>query len=390
MQTGKQFVFDKKLTSRTMNKTAKNKTSYHTSVGAKIILPILLLGLAVAILLYGCSKKANTSSETGNSNAPLIVTTIFPEYDWVMNILGDNPANARVVLLADNGVDLHSFQPSAEDILTISDCDVFVYVGGESDQWVDKALKNARNENMIVVNLMDVLGDRAALEECVEGMQDDEDEHHHSDEEGENHNPDADSTEEESPEDDEGPEYDEHVWLSLRNAGILCDSIENAIQTVDPDHAQIYIDNLNHYKEKLTELDNRYSETVNTAPYDTLLFGDRFPFRYMTDDYNLNYYAAFKGCSAESEATFDTILFLSGKVDELSLPAVCIIDGSDGRIADTVIKSSSSDNVSVVRFDSMQSVTADEIKNGVSYLSVMEDNLTALQTALGLQSDYSK
>ena len=221
-------------------------------------------------------------------------------------------------------------------------------------------------------------------------MQDDEDEHHHSDEEGENHNPDADSTEEESPEDDEGPEYDEHVWLSLRNAGILCDSIENAIQTVDPDHAQIYIDNLNQYKEKLTELDNRYSETVNTAPYDTLLFGDRFPFRYMTDDYNLNYYAAFKGCSAESEATFDTILFLSGKVDELSLPAVCIIDGSDGRIADTVIKSSSSNNVSVVRFDSMQSVTADEIKNGVSYLSVMEDNLTALQTALGLQSDYSK
>ena len=302
-----------------------------------------------------------------------------------MNILGDNPANARVVLLADNCVDLHSFQPSAEDILTISDCDVFVYVGGESDQWVDKALKNARNENMIVVNLMDVLGDRAALEECVEGMQDDEDEHHHSDEEGENHNPDADSTEE-NPEDEEGPEYDEHVWLSLRNAGILCDSIENAIQTVDPDHAQIYIDNLNQYKEKLTDLDNRYSETVHTSPYDTLLFGDRFPFRYMTDDYNLNYYAAFKGCSAESEATFDTILFLSGKVDELSLPAVCIIDGSDGRIADTVIKSSSSENVSVVRFDSMQSVTAKKIKNGVSYLSVMEDNLTALHKALGLSS----
>jgi len=255
-----------------------------------------------------------------------------------------------------------------DDILTISACDMFIYVGGGSDKWVDAALQEKINENMIVINLLDILGDAAKEEEIVEGMQ--EDAHDH--EEGE-----AKHEHEEG-----GIEYDEHVWLSLRNAAVFVKSISEALQTIDPDNADAYKKNAEEYTEKLNALDTEYQAAVSDASFNTLLFGDRFPFRYLTDDYGLEYYAAFAGCSAETEASFETIVFLSQKLDELSLPAVMTIEGTDHRIAETIAQNTQTKDQQILTLDSMQSVTAKDIESGTTYLSIMENNLSVLKDAL--------
>ncbi|MBQ1351280.1 MAG: zinc ABC transporter substrate-binding protein [Oscillospiraceae bacterium] len=314
-----------------------------------------------AILLVGCLAGCGLdNSQTAADNGKIqIVTTIFPVYDWVMSVLGENPAGAEVTMLLDNGVDLHSYQPTADDILKISTCDLFLYIGGESDEWVDSALQEAENKDMIVINLLDVLGSSAKEEEVVEGMQ------------------------EEAPEaEPEEAEYDEHVWLSLKNAYILIQKISGAIQTIDQDNADVYEKNTLAYLEKLDALDAEYQAAVDAASFHTLLFGDRFPFRYLADDYRLDYYAAFVGCSAETEASFETITFLARKVDELSLPAVMTIEGTDHRIAETIVQNTQSKNQQILTLNSMQSTTAKDVQNGTTYLSVMESNLSVLKDAL--------
>lgn len=328
---------------------------------------IMISFIAIFMMAFFSACGEDQSPQQAENGSVQIVTTIFPEYDWVQNILGDNPSNAEVTMLLDSGVDLHSYQPTSEDMLKISKCDMFIYVGGESDEWVEGALEDAENEDMVVINLMDVLGDNVREEEVVEGM---EHEHEHEHEaEG------AESEEEEH-------EYDEHVWLSLRNAEILCDAIEEGIATVDPDHASVYASNLKTYKKQLAALDKSYTEAVSDAPVKTLLFGDRFPFRYLTDDYKLEYYAAFVGCSAETEASFETIRFLADKVDELGLSHVMTIEGSDQKIAKTIVKNTKAQDQKILTMNSMQSVTAKDVKAGASYLSIMEDNLTVLKDAL--------
>ena len=326
-----------------------------------VLLTILLMMLT-GVLLGGCGRLQG-DPEGALRNEPqklTIVTTIFPEYDWTRNILGSDPAGAELILLMDNGVDPHSYQPSVEDIMTISGCDLFIYVGGESDAWVEDALKEAVNPDLKTVNLMEVLGDAAKEEALVEGMQE---------EGGKDH------------EHEEGPEYDEHVWLSLKNAMILSEAIEAALSEIDPENAVVYQDNLDNYKAELAALDKKYEEVVSAAAVKTLLFGDRFPFRYLADDYGLSYYAAFPGCSAETEASFETILFLSEKVKELSLPAVLTIDGSDKKIAKTVAANAGV-SAKILTLDSMQSVKKEEIDAGTTYLSLMEKNLSVLQEAL--------
>ena len=326
--------------------------------------------IMAVILMAGCLSACGSGSGSGNADASgnnkiQIVTTIFPEYDWVMNILGDNPAGMEVTMLLDKGVDLHSYQPAADDILKISTCDLFIYVGGESDEWVEDALGEAINKDMVVVNLLEVLGDYVKEEEVVEGMQE---EHDH--EEGDHD------------EDEEEPEYDEHVWLSLRNASVLTEEISGAIQSVDPPNADVYKANTAAYLEKLDALDAEYENAVAAGSVNTLLFGDRFPFRYMVDDYGLDYYAAFAGCSAETEASFETITFLAGKADELSLPAVMTIEGTDHRIADTIVQNTKTKDQQILTMDSMQSTMAGDVEKGVSYLSIMESNLAVLKEAL--------
>ncbi len=321
--------------------------------------------MITAIILLGsfsaCTKSDISSASSTSNNKFEIVTTIFPEYDWVKSILGDNPADAEVTMLLDNGVDLHSYQPTTEDILKISTCDLFIYVGGESDEWVEDALKEATNRDMIVINLLEVLGDTVQEEEVVEGMQ---------------------AEEEEEDSDEEGPEYDEHVWLSLKNANTLTQSISDAIQKIDTENADTYKENTKNYLSKLDELDKQYEEVISNAGNDTVLFGDRFPFRYLVDDYNLSYYAAFVGCSAETEASFETIKFLANKVDELGLKTVLTIEGDNHSIAETIVENTSSKDQQILTLNSMQSTTSDDVNDGVTYLSIMESNLTVLEEAL--------
>ena len=314
----------------------------------------MIYSLAVCLLMaMPAAAKENTPRE------PLqIVTTIFPLYDWITNIVGDDADSVDVTMLLDNGVDFHSYQPTADDMLTISTCDLFIYVGGESDGWVTDALHEAVNEDMVVVNLLEELGDASREEELAEGMQ-------AGDEEA-----------------DDEKSYDEHIWLSLKNAAFLSERIKEALTALDEAHAAVFEENTRTDVKELDELDQACEDMVSKAQIRTVLFGDRFPFRYLTDDYGLTYYAAFSGCSAETEASFETIAFLAQKADELSLPAILTIDGTDRRIAETIAGNTQQKSLNILTLDSMQSVTAKEIEDGTTYLSIMEKNLYVLKEAL--------
>ena len=325
----------------------------------KKIISLLLAALLCMGALTACESAKAPKADDGRIK---IVTTIFPEYDWVMNVLGDKKADADVTILLDNGVDLHNYQPTVEDIVKISEADLFIYVGGESDEWVEDVLKGSVNDKMIVINLMDVLGDAAKEEEVIEGMECEE--------------------EEEEGEEGEEIEYDEHVWLSLKNASLFVNEIEIALETIDEANAATYRANASEYIEKINNLDADYEKAVSEAETKMLLFGDRFPFRYMVDDYNLSYYAAFVGCSTETEASFKTVTFLAEKMDENSLKAVMTIEGNDHKIAETIIQNTESKDQKVLTLNSMQSVTAGDIKEGATYLSIMEKNLEVLKEAL--------
>lgn len=319
---------------------------------ALIMVIMMILGT-----LSGCGNSKTSSGDGSEKSELNIVTTIFPEYDWVRQILGENPGNASLSMLLDKGVDLHSFQPSASDILAISTCDLFIYVGGESDQWVEDALKEVVNEDMITINLLETLGDSVKEEEIVEGMQDEEEE--------------TDET-----------ELDEHVWLSLKNAELLCGVITDALCSLDKENADTYRANNAAYQAKIQEMDGKYQQMVSSAQRRSILFGDRFPFRYLVDDYGLDYYAAFAGCSAETEASFETILYLAGMVDELSLPCVLTIDGTDQKIAETIVNNTKTKDQKILTLDSMQSCTMEDVENGTTYLSIMEKDLGVLSEVL--------
>lgn len=335
----------------------------------------LLLALFMLVgALAGCGKQ----NDTNQTDKLSIVTTIFPEYDWVREVLGDKADNAEITMLLDNGVDLHSYQPTADDIVKISDCDLFIYVGGESDGWVEDALRNAANRNMKVINLLEVLGDSVKTEEIVEGMQEEEHEH----EDAEEHEHEDAHAHEDAEEHEHEEEADEHVWLSLKNAKMLVRVISKALQELDPDNKDIYAANADAYVKKLSALDAEYQTAVDAASNKTILFGDRFPFRYLVDDYGLRYYAAFVGCSAETEAGFETISFLAKRVDELKLPCVLTIEGAQHKIAETIVRNTTAKNQRVLTMDSMQSTTSKDVKNGTTYLSVMEKNLSVLKEAL--------
>ncbi|MBQ3935584.1 MAG: zinc ABC transporter substrate-binding protein [Ruminococcus sp.] len=325
----------------------------------KKILTLITCLLVFAGVFTGCGS----SSASGSGSKKLsIVTTIFPEYDWVKNIVGDREKDVDLTMLIDNGVDLHSYQPSTDDIVKISKCDIFIYVGGESDEWVDDALKQATNKEMIVIDLLDVLGDKVKTEEHKEGMEHDHDEseHEHEDEE----------------------EKDEHVWLSLKNASALCEHICDKICEKDSAGKETYKSNTKAYIEKLEKLDKQYKEAVDAAGNKTLVFADRFPFRYLTDDYGLDYFAAFTGCSAESEASFETVVFLAKKVDELGLKSIVQIEGSKGDIAKTVKDNTKSKDQQILTLDSLQSVTKKDVDGGLTYLGEMEKNLGVIKDAL--------
>lgn len=314
----------------------------------------LFCALALATSLLALSGLTGCDLNSTEDKLDIVCTT-FPQYDWVRNLTeGDD--NVELTVLQTSGQDLHNYNPSVADMVKIYQCDVFIYVGGESDKWVTDVLKSSSaNPNMVKINLIEALGDNALIEEEVPGA-------------------------EEENEDEE--ELDEHVWLSLKNAKILCKAIVQEISRVSEENAALYESNLTGYTAKLDELEQEYAEVMNTATRKTLLFADRFPFRYLAEDYGLTYYAAFSGCSAESEAGFGVITNLSNAVDEHALPYILILEGSERKIANQVIANTETKDQQILEINSIQSVTNAQIEGGVTYLSLMRDNLSVLTTAL--------
>lgn len=315
-----------------------------------------LAAAALAMSLLTACKSDSPAPRRQSGDTLRIVTTIFPIYDWVRELLGDNRENIELVYLLGSGIDLHSYQQTVDDMVSISTCDMFIYIGGSSDLWVEDALRAADNPDIVAISLLDSLGDAVKEEAFVEGMEKDDDE--------------------------EDTELDEHVWLSLRHAETLCELISQQLGLLDPQNAAVYAENSASYCEKLQSLDDRFTAVVESASKNVLLFCDRFPFRYLADDYGLDYYAAFAGCSSETEASFETVIFLAERLNENSLDCVVVTETSDKSIANTVIQSSGDASRAILTLDSIQSVLETDVASGYTYLSAMERNLETLKNAL--------
>lgn len=293
-----------------------------------------------------------------NTDKLKIVCTVFPYYDWAKNIT-EGSENTELILLLDNGTDPHSFQPSAEDIVTISTADIFIYTGGESDSWVEDVLKTSENEDTLVLKLMDCLeSDRLY---CVEENNEDN-LHSHKDTDDSVHTP------------------DEHIWLSLKNAAELTGIIADAIIGKDSKNKALYEENCKNYKEDLLLLNSTYERTFFSLTKDTIVVADRFPFIYLVNDYGIKYHAAFPGCSAESEASFETVTRLTVQTDKLGLSSIIITETSDGALAESVKNNTETRNQQILTLNSIQSVTSNELTN--SYIDIMNTNLSVLEAAL--------
>ena len=308
----------------------------------------LMIGVLAAFMLAGCAPK-----QQQNTTKLKIVATTFPQYDWIREIIGKDNTNVDLQLLMKNGGDLHSYQPTAGDIANIADANLFVYVGGESDEWVDDALKEKTNKDMKVVNMMQTLGDD--IDEEEEGLEKESEDHDH-----------------------EEIEYDEHVWLSLKRAQKIVKAIADELGELDSTNAKKYQENAEAYIAKLAALDKSYESTVNTVKNKTWIFADRMPFHYLAKDYGITTYAAFNGCSTETNASFNTIVSLAKYVDELGIKHIMTIEGSDKKLAKAVIENTTDKNQDILTLNSLQSVSQSDIDKGLTYYGAMEENLKVL------------
>jgi zinc transport system substrate-binding protein len=307
----------------------------------------------MVLSITACGQNA----KPGEHSEPIrIVATIFPQFDWTREIIGDLSDRFELTLLVGDNVDMHSFQPTVPDIAKISNADLFIYVGGHSDEWVEGVLNQVKNQDMVVINMVEELGDHILIVEHDCGDDECEDDHSHGD---------GESVEE------------EHVWTSLRLSRMLCTTIAEAIVGLDPENTDTYIANLSAYVDKLNALNARYTEMVEAANSNTVVFADRFPFLYMMNDYGIDFYAAFSGCFAAAEASFATVVQLSRKIDELELDFVMVTETGNHRIADTIIEATTAKNQKILVLDGMKTATS-----SMSYLSIMEKNLEVLREAL--------
>lgn len=332
--------------------------------------------LLLVCLLIMAFFAAGCSDETVSDNAePTILACGFAQYDWVINILGDNPAHIDVQRLNESGTDMHSYQPTVADVVKIADCDLLIYAGGESEFWIDDAVMSSKKPDSSCLSLIEIFEGLSLLcENYTEAHSEHEHEHEHELHQGHDH---------------EG-EADEHFWLSLKMAPVFIEEITEAICALDPENASYYRENSDNYVDKINELDSSYENAAASAHnsgHDYLIVADRFPFVYLTEDYHLEHLAAFPGCSAETETSFATILSLSEAIDEHNPGAVFVLKKSKTDLAQTVIKNSSLKDLPILRLDDMQSVTPDDIDSGLSYISVMQDNLTALEEAFGINTE---
>lgn len=312
-----------------------------------LVLSIILISLSMT----ACSTGDKDTTDNGKLN---IVATIFPQYDFVRQIGGDK---VNLSMLLPPGSEAHTFDPTVQDIQRIIDADIFIYVGGVSDSWIDDILDWVSTEKTEVISLMDITG--AVEEEITEGM----------------------DTEEENDDDDGGKvEYDEHVWTSPKNAIKICNYICERMCSKDTENASYFKDNLNKYVESLNQLDTNIRQITENASNKTLIFGDRFPFRYFTDEYGLEYYAAFPGCASDTEPSISTIAFLINKVKEEKIPVVFYIEFSNQGVADTICEGTGAKKL---LFHSCHNVSADDFNSGITYLDLMTQNVENLREAIG-------
>ena len=341
------------------------------------------IGIALVLclsLLSGCAKPVQMADKDEN----VILCTTFAAYDWVREILGDTDT-FTCRMLVDNGVDLHSYQPSAQDIMKIANCRMLVYVGGESDTWVSDALVESGNENIVAISLLDLVGNRALNEVELEGVE----EHHHHDHDDEDHDHEAEPADHAEDEADnmdgqnaaEDDHYDEHVWLSLKNAIVCTETLADAITELDSDNAKQYVANAKTYTGKLEALDDDYQMMRDAATQTTILVGDRFPFLYLAEDYDIHYFAAYSGCSADVEASVHMVTYLAEKLQEYKLQAIYVVDNGTDSLARTIAESADM-TPEILHLSSMQSVTKEDIQKGCTYLSYMEENLQMLKEGL--------
>jgi zinc transport system substrate-binding protein len=348
---------------------------------------IILILLLTALLFPGCDQtnspvmdntQVDGAATTNDALTPAgaenidsrnisIVCTIFPQYDWVRQIVGELISGFDLILLG-NRLDFHNYQPVMDDIVTITNCDLFIYIGGASDRWVGDVLAGTINPNIVVIDLLAALDKAASAGELISG---DVDEHRHEREhnghEHRNHGHSA--------------EIDEHIWLSLNNAALFSQLIAEALVSLDPANSSIYMANLAAYLAEISALDLKYREVINNAETLTILCGDRFPFYHLATDYGLTYYTAFPGCLTESEASFETIIYLAGKADELRLKNLIVTESSDYLVAQAIINNTTAKDAKIKVLNSLQSVTATEAGQ-TTYLAVMAENLKVLAEVL--------
>lgn len=324
----------------------------------KTLFAVMALILSASLLAGGC-QAPETAEDSGDGRIR-VVTTIFPQYDFVREIAGDK---ADLKMLLKPGEESHSYEPTPQDIIAIQESDVFIYVGGENDVWVEDILASMPESGMKTLRLLDCVD--TVEEEHVEGMKESPGGHSHDGEETE----DIHSVH----------EIDEHVWTSPVNAAAIVEEITGLLTEADPENAKIYEQNSRTYTEKLRKLDEEFREVTDNAERKLLVFGDRFPFRYFADEYGLDYYAAFPGCASDTEPSAATMAFLIDKVKEEKVPAVLKMELSSDNIASAVAEAA---GTQVRVFYSCHNLSAEQFENGEGYLSMMEQNVETLKEVL--------
>lgn len=339
-----------------------------------LLIFILIFVPAFVLSLSGCSRTPSP-----DENGQTILVCGFAQYDWVNNILGENPSGIAVERLNESSADMHSYQPTVADMVKIADCSLLIYTGGESEFWIDEAILSSGKTDSSCLSLMEIFeGPEKLCENYGDALS--EHEHEHEADSEDEHEHEAHS------EDEHEHEADEHLWLSLKMAPVFIEKITESICALDETNTLYYKKNSEDYIKKITDLDSRYESVADDARKtgrNLIIVADRFPFAYLTEDYHIEHIAAFPGCSAETEASFATILSLSDAVDRYLPGAVLILKKSSPDLAHTVINNSDVKDLPVLFLDDMQSVTPKDIEEGCSYISVSEDNLAAIRAALG-------
>lgn len=328
----------------------------------KKIISILII-LCMALSICACTSSNKDENNSAEAASIKILCTLFPQYDWIRNIT-NGAENVSVSLIIANGTDPHSYQPTAADIMNISNCDMLVYVGGDSDTWVKEAIKQSNNENLTAIALADL--DDIKLRNISSSS------HSHDGEEHEGHSHSV---------------LDEHLYLSINNATEAVGELATAISALDPANKELYHKNALEYIVKLKNLSEGFKNDISTVPEEDrfILFADRFPFVYLLSDYGIDYSAAFEGCTTDVDADFDTVIRLAKEADEHNVKYIAVTESSDKSLANTVILSTKSKDQKIITLNSMQSVTNKQIESGATYLSIMESNINEVKTALGIK-----